>query len=49
MARVIKRDLETWEHVLIRRGTPWERYVTPGARRGAEWAIANATFYVSLV
>jgi hypothetical protein len=23
MARVIKRGLETWEHVLIRRGVPW--------------------------
>jgi hypothetical protein len=49
MARVIKRGLETWEHVLIRRGTPWERYVTRGARRGAETAIANAEFYVPLV
>jgi hypothetical protein len=47
MARVIKRGLETWEHVLIRRGVPWERYVTGAARRGA--CIADAQFYVPLV
>jgi hypothetical protein len=46
MAQAIKKGLETWEHVLIRRGEPWTRYVTPKARRGANKVIADATAYI---
>jgi hypothetical protein len=46
MAQAIKRGLPTWEDVLIRPGQPWTPYVTPGARRGARRAIANATSYI---
>ena len=46
MAQVIKSGLPTWEDVLIRRGESWTRYVTPGARRGARRAIADATSYI---
>ena len=46
MAKAIKRDLPTWEHVLIRKGEPWAPYMTPKARRGAEKCIADATAYI---
>lgn len=49
MARLMKKDLETWEHVLIRPGAPWADYVTPEARRGARSAIAEAQKLVSFV
>jgi hypothetical protein len=49
MARLMKRGLDTWEHVLIRPGEPWERYVTPEARRGARAAIAEAEKLVPFV
>ncbi|MPZ24444.1 MAG: hypothetical protein GEU28_13130 [Dehalococcoidia bacterium] len=49
MARLIKRGIDTWEHVLIRPGAPWERYVTPEARRGARAAIAEAQKVVPFV
>lgn len=41
MAQVIKRDLPTWEHVLIREGSQWARYTMPRERLGAERAIAD--------
>jgi hypothetical protein len=46
MAQAIKHGLPTLEHVLIRPGEPWTPYVTPGARRGAQRAIADATAYI---
>lgn len=46
MAEAIKRDLPTWEHVLIRPGEPWTPYVTPRARRGAQRCIKEATDYI---
>jgi hypothetical protein len=49
MARLMKGGLDTWEHVLIRPGAPWERYVTPEARRGARTAIAEAQKLVPFV
>jgi hypothetical protein len=49
MARVMKRGLPTWEDILIRRGEPWTPYVTPKARRGAQWAIADAKTIIPFV
>ena len=49
MARLMKGGLDTWEHVLIRPGSPWARYVTPQARRGAQAAIAEAQKLVPFV
>lgn len=49
MAQAIKAGLDTWEHVLTRRGEPWTPYVTPEARRGATWAIEDAKDIIPFV
>jgi hypothetical protein len=49
MARVMKAGLPTWEELLIQPGEPWEPYVTPGARRGARAAIADAKACIPVV
>lgn len=49
MAHALKRNLETVEDVLIRRGEQWSRYVTPQARRGAKTIIADARKLVPFV
>ena len=49
MAHAIKRGLETWEHVLIRKGEPWSPFVTSEARRGAEACIQEATEYIAVL
>jgi hypothetical protein len=49
MARVMKAGLPTWEDLLIQPGEPWTPYVTPGARRGARAAIADAKACIPFV
>ena len=47
MALAIKNGLETWEHVLIRKGEPWTPYVSRAAERGAKWCIEDATDWIA--
>lgn len=49
MAHALKRNLETVEDVLIRRGGPWTAYVTARARRGARTITADARELIPFV
>jgi len=43
MAQVIRAELPTWEHLLLRAEEPWTPFVTKEARRGAQAAIDDAS------